>query len=344
MLLLPHNLKAVTHACGKDGRFAVDSVFVESLDEGKRYAVTTTDCHRMIHVEGRTDDASEYPLGKVMTEAPNGATSALIPAKFFAEQMAGAAKLIKARVKPILNNVAVQMSDTVATMSYTDLNQTPVAETRLVEGHFPSYRDLIPKKRGVLSVWFDPKHFYELADAIKAISPMLGDEKRIWMDIYGGNKPVIFRATSDRGQEITGLIKPRAADEDPNGFKLPEVDKLCDEDHWQTLCHDLKKVMANNDLEFEKIRELNFDLSGENRKLVRLLSDKPDDLEGVWDEFKDEIRKLKKEIADLTKDRDEWIEEHKSVQAELEAIKNVLPEPPYSVTEQFELADQLAGV
>jgi hypothetical protein len=189
MHLLPNALRAVTKFAGKPKghRFAVEGIHLELLDDNK-YVCCATDCSRLITVEGTGEKADEYPESAAMQASPNGATTALIPSGVW-DTVFAKAKAIKT-TKPILKNVAVKVGDKSAALSATDLETTEFKETKLIEGRFPPYRDIWPKKKPRVRFGVDGVALGQVCKALTDVADT--DSTFVYIEFEDSGKPLII--------------------------------------------------------------------------------------------------------------------------------------------------------
>lgn len=248
MLLLPANLAPVAEFADKaesGARWAVTGVQVESLNDGKDYAVVATDTTCLVVVEGPNyKDPTEYPLHGALVDAKNGATKTLIPAKVFSQVMKDAAKGTKRCTKPILKRVACIMHDgepavtekkmvsveeedgthleerevTVkpagipeVVLGWTNLEQEASPKTRVVEGRFPPYRDIIPK-HGRYTIALDPEFLIRAGKTLEQMKGLKDPENcRVEVSFTSNEKPIIMKMhNAETEQKTTILIMPLA--------------------------------------------------------------------------------------------------------------------------------------
>jgi hypothetical protein len=143
MLLLHRNVGSLAKIAAKDsGRFAMCGVRVSELPDN-HYRVEATDGKLLARVEGENEKTEDYPDFPALTNAPNGATSGTIPAKSLDRACKG---IVKRTNKPILQRLAIIMSDTQATLASTDLESVRSDAPRLVEGRWPSTDSVFPNQ------------------------------------------------------------------------------------------------------------------------------------------------------------------------------------------------------
>lgn len=251
MLLLPNNLACLAKSADTNtsgARWAVTGIQLESVDNGKGYVAVATDTKRLVVVEGGIQhDETDYPKPDALAAAPNGGTKALIPAEFWESMFKNAAKNTKKSRMPILKNVGIAMTDGVmnekgeyttppsVTMGWTNVDQHEVSTSRIVEGRFPPYRDIIPK-RPTYTVAFEPQFLIDAVETLKTMMPASDKENecRVEIGFTSDTKPIVMRMqNSDLGQKITILVMPLASGENDiayDGFRFGTG--VNDESYW----------------------------------------------------------------------------------------------------------------
>lgn len=168
MKIIPSNLGKLSILAAKEStKFALTGVRIELKEDGYRALVTDSKAGAI--VEGNyVADANEYPSWDALTNAPNGATSALVPADFWRDTMAAATKLTKRCHKSILKeSVAIVTGDKEVTIGATNLEQNPTHASRLVEGRFPPLDECIPRSKPLIELFVDPDYMIDMMQAAK---------------------------------------------------------------------------------------------------------------------------------------------------------------------------------
>lgn len=215
MIVLPpciSSLAAFADRKESGARWAVTGIHLEHV--GDKFIAAATDTKILCVVEGdaQLDDKAGYPVSPTLKAAKEDpkVTTALIPAKFWTESFAQAAK-IKGTVEA-LRNVAVKFDTKDATFYATDLEKEMVQKTKYVEGRFPPWRSILPGGEPVMTIAFDPAY---LANALSAIAKMQdAGEKRCLLQLWSSQKPMLI--TVEQGEavrpdlKITALVMPLA--------------------------------------------------------------------------------------------------------------------------------------
>jgi hypothetical protein len=229
---LPVNLGAVADVAdstGRGGRFTLEAVQLSVKEEfrevppagdkvgppnriaEKHYRAAATDTKVLMMVEGECGSTEEIPGLAAVLNAPNSATSAMVPYKEFKKVFADATKKTKKRyLAAACKQVVASLGKEVATFGCTDTESEEVKQTTLHLGLFPNVDDILNstrKKKPVVKISFDPNYLAKLA---KIAAGYCDDEsQRVDMEIYGESKPAIMTVTTAT-QKVTMLIMPLA--------------------------------------------------------------------------------------------------------------------------------------
>jgi hypothetical protein len=315
MLLLPNNLKCVAEFADKKdsgARWAVTGVQVEDHGDGK-YTAVATDTKALIVVEGKFGyKADDYPACGALVDAPNGGTKGLIPAKLFAEVMSDSAKKTKSS-RPALRSVALQMSaptgtygsDTYepgqAVLGWNNLEQHATPTTKLCDGRFPPYKDILPQKKPLLKLALDPLFVIRMAKAMEAIKGLTTPENdRIELSFWAEQKPVLFEYQTEE-QKTTVLIMPLASDFTRDDSVAQEAQVLAEE-IVEAKC---VKLNEENREQRDSIYDLKHELSlakSENRVLEcdrDELKTQVEDLEGRISGFQADMKGMESALLQV---------------------------------------------
>lgn len=215
MIVLPpciSSLAAFADRKESGARWAVTGIHLEHV--GDKFIAAATDTKVLCVVEGKAvlDDKAGYPNTPTLMavkEDPK-VTTALIPAKFWADSFTQAGKIKGG--PDTLRNVAVKFGSTDATFYATNLEKEMIQKSKYVEGRFPPWRDILPKTQPVMTVEFDPVY---LANALAAVGKMQdAGEKRCTLQLWSSSKPMLI--TLEQGEaarpdlKVTALVMPLA--------------------------------------------------------------------------------------------------------------------------------------
>lgn len=217
--MLHSNLSALADLAAKESaKFATNGVKLE-VHPGGGYSACATDGKVLGVVTGRAGDGDDFPSLPALESAPNGAVSAIVPAKDWKDAMKAPTKFGRRTrdARPIFSQVAVVPGEKVTTFAATDLDKAAVAQPRNLEGRFPPYVHIIPTAPPAFVVTFNP---HVLAQMLKVAAAFCepGTEC-VTLEFQpagvGGSegpanyKPVVVKAAGP-GQEFTGLVMPLA--------------------------------------------------------------------------------------------------------------------------------------
>lgn len=199
-LILPPNLAGLSKFTNSQTtKYAVSGVQVNATDVEGGYKVVATDCTRVVIVEGvpATTTTDVIPA---MVDAPNGATSAIIPAKTFNKVLTAAGKQVYSRFQ----QTQVVLSKEVTTLGNTDLDATNVEQTKNVEGRYPPIDEVMPKGEPIAKVSVDGKKAAEILTYLAKISTVVSDAGRVDLEIHKGMILVFKSQGTD--QKATALL------------------------------------------------------------------------------------------------------------------------------------------
>lgn len=166
-----------------------------------------TDSYRLVRITHRDQmtDPENYPrvAGRsVVSEVP--ASGVCIPAESIQKALAG---IPKKKSLPVLEQVALEITDHYANLTTTDLEQTVTNQARLIEGTFPNVQQLIesftPKDGDTsVTVAFNATFLKEVAAAVEKF----GRNVPIEITLQDPLKPALIRAKNENGQTLTAIL------------------------------------------------------------------------------------------------------------------------------------------
>lgn len=218
MHLLPPGLKHVFDCTDKKEsgtRWTVGGIHLELKDDDKFVAVATN-TKVLVIVEGQGDTASDYPETQAMLAAPNGATTSLVPGKIWKEAFSETAVLTKGATKPILKNVAVKLGENEVSFSSTDNRQSMFKQSPPLDGRFPPYQEIWPRRKPRVKFFVDGKLLGELCKSVCMIAnsgDKPGDYTGVSIELSDPYKPIVIRPMmQNKKYETKALIMPLAGD------------------------------------------------------------------------------------------------------------------------------------
>lgn len=172
MRLINKKHLAVRHAASDDEtRYVLNGVLVEEM-EGNKIRTVATDGRILAMVNGSCEEEGNFPVLPELSQAPNTSTKSIIPSAAIDKAIKG---LPGKKCKlPILENIALKMSENKATLISTDLNQTSVTPTNLIDGHFPNYEIVIPKSDPVFEMVIGIEVLEKVVDILRQFGSTSG--------------------------------------------------------------------------------------------------------------------------------------------------------------------------
>lgn len=212
-LLLPRWLAPLAKACATEAaRFAITGVRLELSSH--HYLADATDGRILIRIRGPRGECSDYPPHPAVENAANGATTAIIPAKEWEK----AFRQVPPRAfKPILENVAVVLSDKESTLATTNLETASAVVCRNVEGRYPRVEDVLPRKQPRFTISVDPLYLAKVCTILASLADP--DKRGVTLEFYDDCSPIAMRVPMPRADhEAVGILMPLVSDTEAKGF------------------------------------------------------------------------------------------------------------------------------
>lgn len=350
MLTLPPVLGSLAKLTAKPGnpRYAVEGVYLKATDDG--WEVAATDTTRCVVVSGKMLD-TPLDTPPALIGAPNGATHAILPVKWWADTFAAAKK---ARGD---NAVKVVMSHSVATAACG----TTASDTALVSGRFPPYQQFMLTRTDDLAcvVRFDANRMIGVLKSLVDVSdpadlPVVSLEIRRPNGPKASDKPLMLRVDhpADGVSEAHALVMPAGpCDENGQGTEFfttagnvavapadstdEAYEKLREENvalgneasRYKTLAAEAAKVQANMRVEVAEwttrateqaatITRLQGEADAANALLTRFRDENEhaDELIGLWGRVGDAERTTRDAVAENERLRAELEESRRQVE------------------------------
>lgn len=268
MHLLPLNLGHLADHTGDSARVSVGGVHLE-LSEG-RYTATATDCKQIISVSGPVaGDAAEYPEWPALRDAPNGATTANIPARMWKAFFATAKKKTPKRTtRKELQSVAVKLSHNEATLACTDLDAGVAECTKQVEGRFPPTDQIWPTKKPTMVFTFNPAYVAQMAKSLATFADDPTDARMV-VEITDACRPIVFKVEREDGTVARGLLMPFG---ETGGGKKAKAETI--EANTGGGEEETKRVyaaLARSQQELEAVKDSQLKLGSQVERLLELL-------------------------------------------------------------------------
>lgn len=206
-LALPANLAALAKVATKDTghRYATSGVYLEVTATGYRAEATTG--RILARVDGLAPVAERVP--PTLADAPNGATSAIIPGS---DWVAGLKRIHKKARSPH-DVVHVVLGQHVTTFGdWQDQSQT--AEN--IDGRWPNTDRVLPTGSPTATVAVDGHLLAQLLTVAAAFAEAGTDAARVVLELRQSKPgcsqtPVVLRSSNSTGQTFTGLLVPLAS-------------------------------------------------------------------------------------------------------------------------------------
>ena len=210
MYLIPKSVLAVTSAAEgtKGNREYLKGVSISETNEGVRYECT--DCHRLIRIDTPKQDVDSFPNISGFDRNANGQNQALIPAANFS-------KIIKSHKNktplPILDYVAMTITDKSVTFATTDINTANVQQVPLIPESFPKTDQVIPSyaKPDCVTVRFNARYLRDMAQSVMDFQCEGGGNVAVTLTILSKpivKNPVLFTAENAGNDKFTGVLMP----------------------------------------------------------------------------------------------------------------------------------------
>jgi DNA polymerase III sliding clamp (beta) subunit (PCNA family) len=208
--LLPANLGGLTRVTTRESlRYALAGVRVQV--RGGDYEVAATDGRRLAIVRGKmAGDPLAYPACPELADLPPAEEAATIPAKEWQEAFREAGQARPG--EPGTGCVALHLGPTESVLATTDGDEVQARRVSNVEGRYPDYHAVLPRKEPAARVDVNAAYLLDLVRLAKEFSL---EEKghRITLEIHAANEPMVLQATNGT-QELVALLMPMT---DPPG-------------------------------------------------------------------------------------------------------------------------------
>lgn len=184
-------------------RYILNGVKFEETKTGLKAIATDG---RVLAIVESTDDpkCSEYPTIQGIEAAKNTADSALVPTQAIRNVLKSWPKT--SRTLPILDNAIVKFTDKVSTFATTDLESPNIVEAKNIEGQFPNYEQIIPRKgSATFQIVVDP---VKLANTLMMAAKITtSDSASVLLSFQGSLNPFVVTG-ENLGFTFTGVVMP----------------------------------------------------------------------------------------------------------------------------------------
>lgn len=195
--LLPEHLSVATHGLASNALRPVLSTIAVFPDK-----VVATDSYRLLEVEKEKKEHNPVLLDIASLHT--------------------ARKAIKKSTEFVW--FSVEEKETLVTVRNGPESVACLALT--MEGTFPDYGNIIPKGKPLATVSLNARYLRDLADYVEKNGQDIGyDNRGVFIELYGKDKPVMFYSKTKEGNRVRGLIMPlRPGDE--LSFMKPRPPKI----------------------------------------------------------------------------------------------------------------------
>lgn len=208
----PKIVKAVANcASSQPSRYALTGVLCEDHGDGKGRMVGS-DGKILCRVDFKHHSPDDFPKEiPPVKAAPNGSKKAILPAKALAKVVSGANVSGKKGI-PVTQKPVLIMGEHISTVVGTDLERHSSDWLTPVEGSYPAYEDVVPRKKDAdgASVSFNPELMIKLCQAAIAINPRTPVMR---VQLHGKLKAAtVWCKAHDGSVEMNALIMPLTID------------------------------------------------------------------------------------------------------------------------------------
>jgi DNA polymerase III sliding clamp (beta) subunit (PCNA family) len=190
MLKLPSNLAGVSRLAAQDAaRYALTCVRVAEKENG--YEVQATDGKRLVIITG---PGREEQTLAMLSDAPNGASVALIPAKDWG-------KTLKAAKKHDAYAVLGEQASTFA------VGDNVSRLDNVVDARWPNFDLVLPKDKPRVEFTVDGRLLAELLAVAAAFCPE-SSNGRLTFRFWKSSRPFVIETRNDAGQNLFALMMP----------------------------------------------------------------------------------------------------------------------------------------
>jgi DNA polymerase III beta subunit-like protein len=133
----------------------------------------------------------------------------------------------KKQTIPILNNAMIAVQDERVIVAATDLDKSPMVESRMVDGNFPNWKACIPETQPTMQITLSANY---LAQLCKSVIDFKGDRDRalVRLQLWSENKVIRLDASDNTyDQQWMALLMP-VSSESFKGYMEPEAEVVPD--------------------------------------------------------------------------------------------------------------------
>lgn len=211
MFVVPFHAAAGAMAAAKeDRRFAVSGVEIVHDTAAGTYSVSSTDCHKLVRVEGRLMSVDPVDVPGELVTAPNGCRKAVVPAKWFTQTANAVRKVADRKQNKRTAGLMVATGDATTTVGGQLWGEVVKDQAENLDGRFPPVAEMLARheRDEGTTVRLDPT----LVKQLMAAAEVFHGEDAGWVELTVprcGTRPV--RVETKKGDErFRGLVMPLA--------------------------------------------------------------------------------------------------------------------------------------
>jgi len=163
--------------------------------------LVATDSFKLLEVTRTGHKLDKFPeVGKTSKKVKKIAVPILINAKKLLSKL----KFNRNSTLPVLEE-AILVNDSCGSIGIatTDLETVTTIEFKKITGHFPGYKQIMPKDNHVSSITVDVNYLIELLTAFKG-----GTNPYVTLEFRGVEKPLVLIGISELNKNKKGLLMP----------------------------------------------------------------------------------------------------------------------------------------
>lgn len=222
---------AIVRAASKDetryvlNGLLLEEVYKERTENGaiivtKGLKATATDGRILAQFESYADATDDMPEIKELHGADNSAISAIVPTAAIEDIRRSLPK--NKRYMTVLENALVKMGKEVTTFASTDMQVSKITPAKNIDGHFPSYNQIMPKAKPVFRFTVGAGYLKELATLAMEVKDK---DASLTLEFTSTLNPVKATQVSSDGT-FTALLMPRTDGDTRKSSPADEVHNI----------------------------------------------------------------------------------------------------------------------
>lgn len=191
-------------ASNDETRFVLNGVLVEETkNNGVRTVATNGRALAVIETTGDIE-AKDFPVLSELDSVTGIKEKGIVPN----ETIDKVRKAIPKKVKlPILSNALMKIGEEKVTFATTNLENASIIPSRLIQGDYPNWSQVIPKTEPKAVVNVDPTL---LIDLLSVATEAINKGESVRIELNGELNPIKITAGS-KGTTFTGVLMPMKA-------------------------------------------------------------------------------------------------------------------------------------